>query len=84
MKPKQSKSSASDSSMEQDNTDGGAEGDSLDDHDTSFDDPQPSTSKDFSPRSSIQSNQVDSLVTVLNIFFESSMSLVCIWHTVYL
>ena len=57
---RKSKSSASDSSMEQDNTDGGAEGDSLDDHDTSFDDPQPSTSKDFSPRSSIQSNQVDS------------------------
>ena len=57
---RKAKSSASISSMEQDNIDGGAEGDSLDDHDTSFDDPQPSTSKEFSPRSSIQSNQVDS------------------------
>merc|ERR1712073_123699 len=28
--------------------------------DTSFDEPQPSTSKEFSPKSSIQSNQVDS------------------------
>ena len=57
---RKAKSSASNSSMEQDNIDGGIEGDSLDDHDTSFDDPQPSTSKEFSPRSSIQSNQVDS------------------------
>ena len=57
---RKAKSSSSDTSMDQDNTDGGAERDSLDDHDTSFEDPQPSTSKEFSPRSSIQSNQVDS------------------------
>ena len=54
------KSSSSDTSMDHDNADGGAERDSMDDNDTSFEDPQPSTSKDFSPRSSIQSNQVDS------------------------
>merc|ERR1712110_566124 len=57
---RKAKSSSSDTSMDQDNTDGGGERDSLDDHDTSFEDPQPSTSKELSPRSSIQSNQVDS------------------------
>ena len=58
-----SKSSSSDTSMETDNTDnteGVNDRDSVDDTDTSFEEPQPSTSRDFSPRSSIQSNQVDS------------------------
>ena len=55
-----SKSSSSDTSMETDNTDANTERDSVDETDTSFEEPQPSTSRDFSPRSSIQSNLVDS------------------------
>eukprot|EP00090_Calanus_glacialis_P002090 TRINITY_DN11563_c0_g1_i1.p1 TRINITY_DN11563_c0_g1~~TRINITY_DN11563_c0_g1_i1.p1 ORF type:complete len:2112 (+),score=439.27 TRINITY_DN11563_c0_g1_i1:899-6337(+) len=47
-------------SMEQDPSEGVIERDSVDDTDTSFEEPQPSTSKDMSPRSSIQSNKVDS------------------------
>merc|ERR1711902_126110 len=47
-------------SMELENNEGVVERDSVDETDTSFEDPQPSTSKAFSPRSSIQSNKVDS------------------------
>ena len=53
---KQAKSSSSDTSMDTENNEGSNEGDA----DTSFEDPQPSTSKDFSSKASIQSNQVDS------------------------
>ena len=57
---KKMKASSSDTSMEQDASEGVVERDSVDETDTSFEEPQPSTSKELSPRSSIQSNQVDS------------------------
>ena len=46
--------------VEQESGEGVIEQDSVDETDTSFEEPQPSTSKDLSPRSSIQSNKVDS------------------------
>ena len=59
-KKKKETASSSDTSMELENNEGVVERDSVDEADTSFEDPQPSNSKAFSPRSSIQSNQVDS------------------------
>ena len=59
---KRKEKSSSDTSVDFDNNDneGSIERDSVDETDTSFEEPQPSTSKEFSPKSSIQSNQVDS------------------------
>ena len=58
---KKVKASGSDTSLEQDNSEGVVERDSVDtETDTSFEEPQPGTSKELSPRSSIQSNTVDS------------------------
>jgi len=47
-------------SVEHETGEGVIERDSVDETDTSFEEPQASTSKDLSPRSSIQSNKVDS------------------------
>merc|ERR1712130_596820 len=60
-KPKRkAKPARVDPPAEQESGEGVIEQDSVDETDTSFEEPLPSTSKDLSPRSSIQSNKVDS------------------------